>query len=142
MSGMPEERLVVGAHYRNMKRLSLNGFLPSFRICILFMTLSLPGTFRAGNTDVSAPRSTVTLAWDQSPDRTVKGYRLHYGMTSGRNYLHVLDVGKATSWKVSNLIPGKKYYFVVTSYNVSGKESLPSKEISFTAPKSTPTPHP
>jgi hypothetical protein len=123
-----------------MKRLSLKGFLPSLRICILIVTLSLPGTIHAGNTDDSAPRSTVTLTWDKSPGRTVKGYRLHYGVTSGRNYLHVLDVGKATSCKLPGLIPGKKYYFVVTSYNASGKESLPSNEASFTAPKSTPTP--
>jgi hypothetical protein len=108
---------------------------------MLIVTLSLPGTIHAGNTDDSAPRSTVTLTWDKSPGRTVKGYRLHYGVTSGRNYLHVLDVGKATSCKLPGLIPGKKYYFVVTSYNASGKESLPSNEASFTAPKSTLAPH-
>jgi hypothetical protein len=104
------------------------GLLPSLGICILIVTLSLPGTVHGGNTDVPAPRSSVTLAWDKSRDRTVKGYRLHYGVTSGRNYFHVLDVGKATSCKLSDLIPGKKYYFVVTSYSASGKESLPSKE--------------
>jgi hypothetical protein len=117
-------------------------FLHSLCVCVLMMTMSLLGTIHAENTDGSAPSSSVTLAWDQSSDPTVKGYRLHYGFTSGRKYLHVLDVGKTTSWKLSNLIPGKKYYAVIMGYNASGKESIPSKEISFTAPKSAPTPHP
>jgi hypothetical protein len=106
------------------------------------MTLSLLGTIRAENTDVSETSSSVSLAWAPSSDPTVKGYRLHYGLTSGRKYLHVLDVGKATSWKLSNLIPGKKYYAVIMAYNASGKESIPSKEISFTTPKSAPATHP
>lgn len=118
------------------------GSLPALGICILIVTLSLPGAVHAGNTNVPAPRTSVTLKWDKSRDRTVKGYRLHYGVTSGRNYLHVIDVGKATSCKLPDLIPGKRYYFVVTSYNASGKESSPSNEITFTAPGSTPTPHP
>jgi chitinase len=84
----------------------------------------------------------VTLSWDESHDRTVKGYRLRYGVSSGRKYFHVLDVGKATSCKLPDLIPGKKYYFVVTAYNASGRDSLPSNEVTFTAPKSTPTPRP
>jgi hypothetical protein len=125
-----------------MKRLPLNALLPSFGICILIVTVALSGIVHAGNTAGPAPRSTVTLTWDPPPDPTVKGYRLHYGVTSGRNYLHVLNLGKATSCKVSNLVPGKKYYFVVTSYNASGKESLPSNEATFTAPGLTPTPHP
>jgi hypothetical protein len=130
----------VGGEARYMKRLSLKGLLPCFGICVLIVTLALPGAVQAGNT--AAPRSTITLAWDRSSDRTVKGYRLHYGVTSGRNYLHVLDAGKATSCKVSNLVPGMKYYFVVTSYNASGKESSRSNEVTFTAPRLTPTAHP
>jgi hypothetical protein len=112
------------------------GFLSTLAICLLIAT----STVYAENT--AAPRSTVTLSWDKSRDRTVKGYRLHYGVTSGRNYLHVLDVGKVTSCKLPDLIPGKQYYFVVTAYNASGRESSPSNEIAFTVPKSTPTPHP
>jgi len=138
MSGMPEG----GGKARYMKRLFLKALLPLFGICILIVTLALSGAVHAGNTAVRALRTTVTLTWNPPPDRTVKGYRLHYGVTSGRNYLHVLNAGKATSCKVSNLVPGMKYYFVVTSYNASGKESLASNEATFTAPRLTPTPHP
>jgi fibronectin type 3 domain-containing protein len=138
MSGTPEG----GGEARYMKGLSLKALLPSFAICILIVTLALSNAVHAGNNAVPPARSTVTLTWDQPPDRTVKGYRVHYGVTSGRNYLHVLNAGKTTSCKVSDLVPGKKYYFVVTSYNASGKESLASNEATFTAPRLTATPHP
>jgi hypothetical protein len=85
----------------------------------------------AGNTPVIAS-SSVTLAWDKSPSRAVKGYRLHCGLASGRSYSRIVDVGKVTTYKISNLIPGRKYYCVVTAYNAAGKESPPSNETSFT----------
>ena len=90
----------------------------------------------AGNTPVIAS-SSVTLAWDKSPSRAVKGYRLHCGLTSGRSYTRIVDVGKLTTYKISNLIPGKTYYCVVTAYDARGKESPPSNEISFTVSPST-----
>jgi hypothetical protein len=112
------------------------GFLSIFGICFLIATSTVLAE------DTAAPRSTVTVSWDKSRDRTVKGYRLHYGVTSGRNYLNVLDVGKATSCKLPDLVPGKKYYFVVTAYNALGRESSASNEVVLTAPKATPTPPP
>ncbi len=54
---------------------------------------------------------------------------MHYG-TAGGKYHFKTDVGKRTTCKVSNLIVGKKYYFVVTAYNAKGNESLPSNECS------------
>jgi fibronectin type 3 domain-containing protein len=83
--------------------------------------------------------STVTLRWDKSPGRSVKGYRLHYGTTSGRSYSKIIDVGKVTTYTISNLNAGKTYYVVVTAYNAAGKESPPSNQISFTVSASTPT---
>jgi Fibronectin type III domain len=125
-----------------VKSLCLKGFLPSLWIGLLTIVILIPGTIQAGNTGAPPGTSSVTLTWDRPLDRTVRGYRLHYGLTSKRKYTQVLDVGKATSCKLSNLIPGKKYYFVVKAYNAAGKESLPSNEASFTAPKSTPTTNP
>src|SRR6516164_2199861 len=57
---------------------------------------------------------------------------LRCGLTSGRNYSRIIDVGKVTTYKISNLIPGRTYYCVVTAYDAAGKESPPSNEISFT----------
>jgi hypothetical protein len=52
---------------------------------------------------------------------------LHYD-TASRNYSETIDVGKLTTCAVSNLVAGKKYYFIVTAYNPAGKESPPSNE--------------
>jgi hypothetical protein len=73
--------------------------------------------------------SSVTLQWDRSSGRDVRGYRVHYGTASGK-YHFSTDVGKRTTCKISNLIVGKKYYFVVTAYNAESDESLPSNECS------------
>ena len=75
--------------------------------------------------------SAVALAWDKSPGRGVKGYRLHYG-TASRTYSSIIDVGNVTTYKISNLTAGKTYYVVVTSYYKAGMESPVSNEISFT----------
>lgn len=75
----------------------------------------------------------VTLAWDPSPDPTVAGYRLYYGVASG-TYTNVIDAGNRTSATASNLVFGVTYYFAVTAYDASGVESLPSNEVSYEAP--------
>jgi hypothetical protein len=104
----------------------------SFWAILLVASLFVPGFGQAaGNTPVIRS-STVTITWNTFPDRHVKGYRLHYGLTSGRNYSTLIDVGNVTTYTFSNLIPGKTYYCVVRAYYASGKESRPSNEISFT----------
>lgn len=80
--------------------------------------------------------STVTLSWNKSPGKDVKGYRLHCGFTSGGNYSRLVDVGNVTTYTLSDLIPGQVYYCVVTAYSAASKGSPPSNEISFTVPPS------
>ena len=111
----------------------------AFRVLLFAATLIAPGFVQAGGI-TNAPAltsSTVTVSWNKSPDKAVKGYRLHCGLTSGRNYSRFVDVGNVTTYTFTNLIPGKTYYCVVTAYNASGKESGPSNEISFTTSPST-----
>ena len=110
----------------------------AFRIVLLGAALIVPSFVQAAGS-ANAPTlksTTVTLRWDKSPGRGVKGYRLHCGLTSGGNYARLVNVGNVTSYTFSNLVPGKTYYCVVTAYNAAGKESPPSNEISFTASKS------
>ena len=45
-------------------------------------------------------------------------------------------MGNVTTYALSNLIPGKTYYCLVTTYDASGKEGPPSNEISFTVSQS------
>jgi hypothetical protein len=72
----------------------------------------------------------ATLTWDPPAVSTdVTGYMIHYGTTSG-TYSQGIDVGKTTSYTVSNLNDGQTYYFVATAYNHTGMQSVYSNEIS------------
>jgi hypothetical protein len=81
-------------------------------------------------------QSSVTLAWDPSPDSTIAGYRLYEGVAS-QTYSNVIDVGNATTVTVSNLVSGVTYFFAVTAYDTNGLESDYSGEVSYTVPLST-----
>ena len=72
----------------------------------------------------------ATLTWDPPAVSTdVTGYMIHYGTTSGA-YSQGIDVGKTTSYTVSNLNDGQTYYFAATAYNHTGKQSVYSNEVS------------
>jgi hypothetical protein len=72
----------------------------------------------------------ATLSWD-APQTYVHGtplgdalggFKVYYG-TSSRNYTHVEDTGKVTTYRVTGLSPAT-YYFAVTAYDRSGNESV------------------
>jgi len=72
------------------------------------------------------------LAWDQSSESDVAGYRLHYGTKSGQ-YTGVVQVaGRSnTSYLLEdlNLLPGHIYYIAITAYIDAGIESAYSNEV-------------
>lgn len=70
----------------------------------------------------------VTLAWDPSPDPTVVGYRVYYGIAS-LLYTNFVEVDQGTSVTISNLTDGLVYYFAATTVDVSGLESDFSAEL-------------
>jgi Bacterial Ig domain/Fibronectin type III domain len=76
-------------------------------------------------------QSSVTLAWDPSPDSAIAGYRLYEGVAS-QTYSNVIDVGNATTVTVSNLVSGVTYFFAVSAYDTNGQESELSAEVSYT----------
>jgi hypothetical protein len=77
--------------------------------------------------------SSVTLSWAPSTSSSTTGYKVYYGSTSG-TYSTVLDVGKATTVTVTNLSAGRRYYFMVNTYNFLGISSPYLGETSATAP--------
>jgi hypothetical protein len=83
-------------------------------------------------TSVQAAGS-VTLAWNQSTDSTVVGYKAYYGVAS-RTYTNNIDVGNATNATISGLVEGATYYFATTAYNTLGLESGFSSEVSYAVP--------
>lgn len=81
----------------------------------------------------SLPTASVVLAWDASPDASVSGYRLYYGVAS-RTYTNTVDVGNVLTGVISNLVPGVTYYFAATAYATNGLESDFSNEVGYTVP--------
>ena len=73
----------------------------------------------------------LTLAWDQSADSSVTGYRVYYGGAS-RSYTNSVDAGTATSVTISGLEDGSTHFFAATAYNNIGLESTYSSEIAVT----------
>jgi fibronectin type 3 domain-containing protein len=87
-------------------------------------------------TTTSPPTTTVTglgtvatLTWNPVTSTDLAGYKVYMGTASGV-YGTSINAGNVTSYMVSNLTLGTTYYFVVTGYNTSGSESLPSNEVS------------
>ena len=83
---------------------------------------------------LTAPTSTSTsttasLSWSAVTNTDQAGYKVYVGTASGV-YGAPITVGNVTSYVLSNLAVGNTYYFVVTDYNTSGIESLPSNEVS------------
>ncbi|HYB21995.1 MAG TPA: fibronectin type III domain-containing protein, partial [Thermodesulfobacteriota bacterium] len=90
-------------------------------LCLLPVALSLGPV-------VQVYSAQVALQWDANPDSTVAGYKIYYGSAS-HNYASHIDVGKTTTYTVSNLQDGVTYYFATTDYNNSGTESDFSNEV-------------
>lgn len=116
----------------------------------LLLTVSLAGCGSGGGSATSAVNSQgseggaggasatgiAKLAWDAptdlngAPRTDLAGYKVYYG-TSSRNYSNTINTGAATTCSVSDLPPGM-YYFSVTAYDTSGKESTFSNEVTKT----------
>ncbi|OPY74742.1 MAG: FG-GAP repeat protein [Syntrophorhabdus sp. PtaU1.Bin050] len=74
----------------------------------------------------------ITLAWNASTDEDLVGYKVYYG-TASRQYEWSIDVGNVTTYTITNLSDGVKYYFAATAYNSSNVESAYSSEVSNSA---------
>ena len=82
-------------------------------------------------TQTPAANGTATLTWDPVTASNLSGYRVYYGTTPG-NYLQSpgqgISVGNVTTFTVTGLGSGVRYYFAVTAFDASGNESSYSNE--------------
>jgi hypothetical protein len=77
----------------------------------------------------STGSTTASLTWSPNTETDVAGYKVYVGNAPGV-YGAPINVGKVTSYVLSNLIPGNTYYFAVSAYDTSGNESAPSSVVS------------
>src|SRR5690554_2601103 len=70
----------------------------------------------------------VSLSWSRVDN--ADGYKVKYGTRSG-NYTEEIEAGNRTSYTLSGLTNGTRYYFAVVAYNAAG-ESENSNELSAT----------
>ncbi len=75
----------------------------------------------------------IELAWDASPIGDLAGYKIYFDTDSkGFPYADTIDVGNNTSYTLSGLSTGLKYYIAATCYDTDGNESWYSNEVSAT----------
>jgi len=99
--------------------LQVLGFAASGLWCLLLSSSVLAGE--------------VTLVWDPAQDQNLAGYRLYYGYAKG-SYEGVLDIGKGTTYTLTDLEDGQAYYFALVAYDVNGEESDLSQEVAHNGP--------
>lgn len=76
----------------------------------------------------------VNLAWDASPDATVTGYKIYYGLSGGVKQM--INAGLKTNCTATGLLTGKGYEFQVTAYTATD-ESDPSNLLKVTTAAGT-----
>jgi hypothetical protein len=92
------------------------------------LTVTSTTTTSEAPTTIPTSNSTATLSWEPVTSTDMAGYNVYVGTAAGV-YGSPINVGSMTSYVMSNMAIGT-YYFVVTAYNTSGSESLPSNEVS------------
>lgn len=75
----------------------------------------------------------VTLQWDASPDPSVVGYAVYYGV-DGSPMTNRMDVATATVATIENLVASSTYSIYVVAYYGDTVESDPSSFLLYTAP--------
>lgn len=102
---------------------------------VFFLVLALGWQFFLRDIKIDT-KGEATLSWNQSAEKDLKGYNVYYGQSPRKEdcpkggYENKIDVGNKTNYKIKDLENKKTYYFSVTSYNQSGKESCFSEEMS------------
>jgi hypothetical protein len=81
---------------------------------------------------VSTPAtSSATLTWNAVTASDLAGYKIYRATTSGGYGAPIATVqGNFTTYIASGLQSGTTYFFVITSYDAAGNESVHSNEVS------------
>lgn len=81
---------------------------------------------------VTTNNNSATLQWDAVTSADVSSYRIYFGTAPG-SYFQApgqgIPVGNVTTYTVTGLSRGTRYYFTVTAVDKSGNESPYSNEV-------------
>ncbi|HNW60327.1 MAG TPA: fibronectin type III domain-containing protein [bacterium] len=110
-------RVVRSGIGRGERERYLAGRVGAVSLVLALLVLAAPG-FAGG----------LLVTWDANTESDLAGYRIYYGVAPSV-YPEMVDVGNVTSYTIQNLTEGQTYYLVVTAYDRSGNESLPSTEV-------------
>ncbi len=78
---------------------------------------------------------TAFLEWNHNKENDLGGYKIYYGTAPRTSscppggYQNKIDIENKTEYNFNNLEKGGIYYFSVSAYNKSGKESCFSQEV-------------
>ena len=102
----------------------------SLALVVIHVALML-GACGSGGGDGSMPGNVATLSWDPNSEANLAGYKLYLTTQSGRYGSSFAAVpASVTTYQVPGLQPGTVYFFAITAYDTSGRESIPSNEVS------------
>ena len=71
--------------------------------------------------------ASLYLSWNPNGEEDLGGYKIYYGTSSG-TYGEPLDVGDVTSFELTGLVEGIRYYVALTAYDTTRNESQKSAE--------------
>ena len=80
----------------------------------------------------------LSLSWNPNGEADLDGYMIYYGTSPG-NYGPPIDVGEVTSYSLSGLTEGVRYYIALAAYDTSDNESGKSGEVNGVAQSITTT---
>lgn len=124
------------------KQLRISRFGLLFIAALVFFSSAFAGCGGGVSTTNEQPLSvtqatgSASLAWDapttyvDGAPLTPAGYIVHYGVSSGQYAFFKVIPSNVNSYQVTGLMPGRTYYFVVTSFDTPGIESDYSNELS------------
>jgi hypothetical protein len=72
--------------------------------------------------------ASLSISWNPNGEGDLDGYKIYYGTSPG-NYGPPTDVGDVTSYALSGLTEGVRYYIALTAYDTSNNESGKSGEV-------------
>ena len=134
--GRTDGKLARGAHEMTLAHTAHDTDRSNYARCnlgalLLLAIASLLVACGGGSAEATTPNSAV-LAWDAVTDPGLGGYRIYYGTAPGtceQSIGQVQNVGNVTTYTVSGLSSGTRYYFAATAVDSYMSESRCSNEV-------------